>query len=202
MSLEEKFARLAEKLNAAFNADPITGVERHRYIYALLAVANFLEGIQPTEIYADKFATLAAALNDLDQGIVRPDLKARHVENRIPDSTEVWLGRALVAVSLEALVMAGHTRKSAAKYIEEADRSLSALATKKAKRLGSAAWGWHSEFRRDRIKNQSAKKVFEVGYTHLREYSVAKDRKLEFENLAQRSLSQAQRIAVGLTPIS
>jgi hypothetical protein len=154
--LEEKLTHLAKKLSSAFDAYIATGEERHRYMYALLAVANFLEGIQLIEIYAYKFAGLAAALNDLDYGIVRPVLRAAHVENRTPDSTEVWLGRALVAVSLEALLMAGHTRKSAAEYIEKAYRSLSKLATKKATRLGTAAWGWHYEFRRDRVKNQSA----------------------------------------------
>jgi hypothetical protein len=95
----EKYRHLAERLSRAFTTAPIVGDERHRYVNALLAIAKFFDGLWPFDTYAEKFITLAAALYDLDNGIVRPVLKPKPVENRIPDPIEVgwgahmWLSR-------------------------------------------------------------------------------------------------------------
>jgi hypothetical protein len=75
MELDANVARLVEKLGAAFAIDA-RGADRHRYVNALLAIAAFLNEIKPFDIYADRFAGLAAALNDLDDGIIRPVLLA------------------------------------------------------------------------------------------------------------------------------
>jgi hypothetical protein len=77
--LAEKYRHLAARLSRAFTALPVAGDERHRYVNALLAIAKFFEGLGPFDTYAEKFITLAAALNDLDNGIVRPMLKPKPV---------------------------------------------------------------------------------------------------------------------------
>ena len=156
--LAEKYRQLAERLNRAFTAAPIVGDERHRYVNALLAIAKFFDGMGLFDTYAQKFATLAAALNDLDSGIVREMLRPTHVENRIPDATEVWVGRAYVALAVEALIKAGNNAEEAQLFIQAKQYSpLSALVTKKANNLWTAGLEWRYRFRQNRIKNDVAR---------------------------------------------
>jgi len=115
--LAEKYRHLAERLSRAFTAAPVAGDERHRYMNALLAIAKFFDGLGPFDTYAEKFITLAAALDDLDNGIVRPVLKPKPVENRIPDPIEVQVGRAYVAIAIEALIKAGNKTDEAKLFI-------------------------------------------------------------------------------------
>lgn len=192
--LAEKYRHLAERLSRAFTTAPIVGDERHRYVNALLAIAKFFDGLGLFDTYAEKFATLAAALNDLDNGIVREILKPAHIENRIPDPTEVWVGRAYVAIAIDALIKAGNNPEEAKLFIQAKEYSpLSALATKKANSLSTAAWEWRSRFHQNRIKNDVAKKVFEAGSQHLKKVFSSSD----FTKIARMSLSQAKRIVLG-----
>ena len=192
--LAEKYRHLAERLSRAFTAAPVLGEERHRYVNALLAIANFFDGLGLFDTYAEKFATLAAALNDLDNGIVRPVLKPKSFANRIPDPIEVWVGRAYVAIAIDALIKAGNKPDEAKLFIQAREFSpLSALATKKANSLSTAAWEWRSRFHQNRIKNDVAKKVFEAGRQHLKKVSSSSD----FTKIARMSLSQAKRIVLG-----
>jgi hypothetical protein len=195
--LAEKYGQLAERLNRAFTAAPIVGDERHRYVNALLAIAKFFDGLGLFDPYAEKFATLAAALNDLDNGIVREMLRPTHVENRIPDPTEVWVGRAYVAIAIEALIKAealikvGNRLAEAKLFIQAREYSpLSALAAKKANSLWTAGLEWRHRFRQNRIKNVVAKKVFDAGNRHLKTLSSSSD----FTKAARMSLSMAMEI--------
>src|SRR5262249_4880448 len=152
--LAEKYRHLAERLSRAFTALPVAGDERHRYVNALLAVAKFFDGLSPFDSYAEKFITLAAALNYLDNGNVRPVLNPSPVENGIPDPIEVWVGRAYVAIAIDALIGAGNNPAEAQIFIQAREYSpLSALATKKADNLWTAGLGWRYRFRQNRIKN-------------------------------------------------
>jgi hypothetical protein len=198
--LAEKYRQLAERLNRAFTAAPIVGDERHRYVNALLAIAKFFDGLGLFDTHAEKFITLAAALNDLDNGIVRPVLKPKPIENRIPDPTEVWVGRAYVAIAIEALIKsealikAGNRLAEAKLFIQAREYSpLSVLATKKAKNLWTAGREWRHRFRQNRIKNVVAKKVFDAGNRHLKTLSSSSD----FTKAARMSLSEAKRIVLG-----
>jgi hypothetical protein len=192
--LAEKYRHLAERLSRAFTAAPVVGDERHRYVNALLAIANFFDGLGLFDTYAEKFATLAAALNDLDNGIVRGILKPAHIANRIPDPIEVWVGRAYVAIAIDALIKAGNNPDEAKLFIQAIEYSpLSALATTKANSLSTAAWEWRSRFHQNRIKNDVAKKVFEAGRRHLKTLSSSSD----FTNAARISLSLAKQIVLG-----
>jgi hypothetical protein len=187
--LAEKYRHLAERLSRAFTAAPVVGDERHRYVNALLAIANFFDGLGLFDTYAEKFATLAAALNDLDNGIVRGILKPAHIANRIPDPIEVWVGRAYVAIAIDALIEAGNNPDEAKLFIQAREYSpLSALATKKADNLWTAGLEW-----RYRIKNDVAQKVFDAGHRHLKTLSSSSD----FTNAARTSLSEAKRIVLG-----
>ena len=161
---------------------------------ALLAIAKFFDGLGPFDTYAEKFITLAAALNDLDNGIVRPVLKPKPVENRIPDPIEVQVGRAYVAIAIEALIKAGNKTDEAKLFIQAREYSpLSALATKKADNLWTAGREWRHRFRQNRIKNVVAKKVFEAGHGHLKTLSSSSD----FTKVARLSLSMAMHIVLG-----
>ena len=195
--LAEKYRQLAERLNRAFTAAPIVGYERHRYVNALLAIGKFFDGLWPFDPYAEKFITLAAALNDLDSGIVREMLRPTHVENRISDPIEVWVGRAYVAIAIEALIKAealikvGNRLAEPKLFIQARGYSpLSALATKKAKNLWTAGLGWRHQFRQNRIKNVVAKKVFDAGNRDLKTLSSSSD----FTKAARMSLSMAMEI--------
>jgi hypothetical protein len=192
--LAEKYRHLAERLSRAFTAAPVVGDERHRYVNALLAIANFFDGLGLFDTYAEKFATLAAALNDLDNSIVRGILKPAHIANRIPDPIEVWVGRAYVAIAIDALIEAGNNPDEAKLFIQAREYSpLSALATKKADNLWTAGLEWRYRFRQNRIKNDVAKKVFDAGHRHLKTLSSSSD----FTNAARASLSEAKRIVLG-----
>jgi hypothetical protein len=192
--LAEKYRHLAERLSRAFTAAPIVGDERHRYVNALLGIAKFFDDLWPFDTYAEKFATLAAALNDLDSGIVREMLRPTHVENRISDPTEVWLGRACVAIAIEALIKAGNRLAEAKLFIQAREYSpLSALASKKADSLWTAGLGWRDRFRRNRIKNDVAQKVFDAVNRHLKSLSSSSD----FTKAARENLSMAKRIVLG-----
>lgn len=192
--LAEKYRHLAERLSRAFTTAPIVGDERHRYVNALLAIAKFFDGLWPFDTYAEKFITLAAALYDLDSGIVRPVLKPKPVANRIPDPIEVWVGRAYVAIAIDALIKAGNKPDEAKLFIQAREFSpLSALATKKADNLWTAGLGWRHQFRQNRIKNDVAKKVFEAGRRHLKTLFSSSD----FTKTARESLSVAKRIVLG-----
>ena len=192
--LAEKYRHLAERLSRAFTAAPIVGDKRHRYVNALLAIAKFFDGLGPFDTYAEKFATLAAALNDLDNGIVRGILKPAHIANRIPDPVEVWVGRAYVALAVEALIKAGNNAEEAQLFIQAKQYSpLSALVTKKANNLWTAVLEWRYRFRQNRIKNDVAKKVFEAGHRHLKTLSSSSD----FTKTARLSLAEAKRIVLG-----
>ena len=192
--LAEKYRHLAERLSRAFTAAPVAGDERHRYMNALLAIAKFFDGLGPFDTYAEKFITLAAALDDLDNGIVRPVLKPEPVANRIADPIEVQVGRAYVAIAIEALIKAGNKTDEAKLFIQAREYSpLSALATKKADNLWTAGREWRHRFRQNRIKNVVAKKVFEAGHEHLKTLSSSSD----FTKVARLSLSMAIHIVLG-----
>jgi hypothetical protein len=192
--LAEKYRHLAERLSRAFAAAPIVGDERHRYVNALLAIAKFFDGLGLFDTYAEKFATLAAALNDLDNGIVRPVLKPIPVANRIPDPIELWVGRAYVAIAIDALIKAGNKPDEAKLFIQAREYSpLSALATKKADNLWTAGLEWRYRFRQNRIKNDVAQKVFDAGHRHLKTLSSSSD----FTKAARLSLSMAMHIVLG-----
>ena len=196
--LHDKLLRLQGELDAAFMPQ-LTGEDRHRYVQALTAIANFLDGISPIDRHSIKLIELASALSDLDQGTIAPFLRAQHIENRAPDSTQKWIGQAHVAISLEALVLTGQTRPSAANHIETDYPSIFSLATRKAKNLRTVILGWHREFEHGRVKNDLAKRLFDVGHWHLKEYAALPEYSaVFFADIAKKNLLEAAQIAAGV----
>jgi len=115
-------------------------------------------------------------------------LKPTPVENRVPDSTEEWLGRAYVAIAIEALIKAGNNPDEAKLFIQAREYSpLSALMTKKAKNPWTAAREWRYRFRENRAKNDVAQKVFDAANRELKKLSSSSD----FTKAARMSLSMA-----------
>jgi len=106
----------------------------------------------------------------------------------------VQVGRAYVAIAIEALIKAGNKTDEAKLFIQAREYSpLSALATKKADNLWTAGREWRHRFRQNRIKNVVAKKVFEAGHEHLKTLSSSSD----FTKVARLSLSMAMHIVLG-----
>ena len=104
------------------------------------------------------------------------------------------MGRAYVAIAIEALIKAGNKTDEAKLFIQAREYSpLSALATKKADNLWTAGLGWRYRFRQNRIKNVVAKKVFDAGNRHLKTLSSSSD----LTKAARMSLSEAKRIVLG-----
>jgi hypothetical protein len=197
--LHEKLSRLRSNLDTAF-APTQNGVERHRYMLALIAIASFFDGISELDNHAIRFAELAVALGDLDHGTIHSLLRAERIANRTPDSTQKWIGRAHVAISVEALILGGQTRENAAKQIAAQYPSIFALATRKAKNLRSAVLGWHREFDRGRVKNDLAKNIFDIGRWHFKAYAARSDRTVVFlADNAKTNLTRAAQIAANIT---
>jgi hypothetical protein len=196
MESNRKFAQLVEKLGRAFDA---SRSHRQQYVRALLAIADFFHDMKPLDVYSNRLMILASALDDLDDGIELPIFVANVPSNRVSGSKEVWLGRALVAASLDARLRLGETRDGAASSIAADFPSLSALTTPKAKSLKTAALSWYSEFNGQRVKNRHAVKVFSAVRDHLQKCE-ALDQKAEMINVARQTISGANRIALGLSP--
>jgi hypothetical protein len=199
LRLYEKLARLQNELDIAFlvadqQSDP--AFERARYQEALRAIGNFLEAIS-LDRHSAKLLDLAIALADLDHGATAPMLQPRRIENRAPAPTKTWIGRAHVALSIEAFAFAGESREAAAAHIAKEVPALATLATKKAKTLRTVVLSWYSEFNRGRVKNDLARKVFEVGRSFLREYEKQPTRLITFSQIARNNLMEAVKIASG-----
>jgi hypothetical protein len=96
-----------EGVDRAFSANALANgsavaIERARYVMALTAVAKFLDTFGDAKFIADRFAELASALQDLNAGIRRP-LFGTFKKSGNPDAaSNVWRGRANVAIAVEA----------------------------------------------------------------------------------------------------
>jgi hypothetical protein len=152
--LGEKLEILSKKLETAFNGEALS--ERDRYVQALLAVGEFLQGFNGTNSYSFRFADLAFALRDRGKGIENPIFDSKEVGPGSPsDSEEVWRARMLVALGIEALIrmQTGKTMDKPNKIKEKiiADvqkkyKDLDGLARREGAKFTTSAAGWHSKF--------------------------------------------------------
>ena len=168
----EPFQRLAAELDQAFHAlndRPTlnhTELQRTRYVLALNAVARFLDGIKGFERYADKFVELATVLSDLDNGTQAPLLSPKRVDNRAPESSQKWIGRAHTTLSLKRWGAQGKADRPRLRQSPQI-MATEALATKKPKSLKTALIWWHGGFAA-RHENDLALKPFFMGQSHIR----------------------------------
>jgi hypothetical protein len=132
---------------AAVGSSPAT-VNRWRYIIAMRDVADFLFDLGLPQLGAH-FATLAAALNDLENGIVDPLLQPQEIgSGSRPRSSSEWTKKALVATVVTWLIRSGLKRDAAAEYVvkhyPDVKKLVVSTRTSKPK---TAVLSWYDEFR-------------------------------------------------------
>jgi hypothetical protein len=176
LNLQRAFNDLLQKLNRAYGQPagnaPAT---RSQHAVAQLAVARFLNQVGPDYLayFANQFANLAQALNDLDNGIRAPILDLALAKKR-SDRTEVWLARALVAGAVETKRGCGYDRESgakwnrdsAAKWAAKKHPGLEQLITESGSRrsettLEKAIISWCEDFSSHKIRNKVAAGVYD-----------------------------------------
>jgi hypothetical protein len=159
---------LLSKLKANANVEDA----RERYARALLAIAVFLEQMEPygfpTSI-TDELADLALKFEALKRGIYVPILTPA-VANR-GDETRTWLARINVVRAIKVLCLSGHSRRTAAKWAVEKCPGLQCLITEKVSHrsddekhrsddLVTVMINWCEYFDSRKIKNYVAKNVY------------------------------------------
>jgi hypothetical protein len=93
------------------------GRTRGRWVVALTRVATILKHVGAGDDVVEQFATLAARIHDLNNGIQHPIWVPAKTGGRPPDPTEVWNHRHTFAVALECLINAGMKEKDAANHL-------------------------------------------------------------------------------------
>jgi hypothetical protein len=180
INLQRAFGDLLPKLKRAYGqAARDTADERSQHVVALLAVARFLDQVGPDYLahFADQFAKLAQALQDLNEGRRVPRMLYPPIASR-SDQTVVWLARAHVALAVETMQRCGHSRKSAAKWAAKRHPSLKQLITerglslKRGKSLETAIISWCKDFSIvGKVKNHYATRVYSVGLDKLKAWA-------------------------------
>jgi hypothetical protein len=181
INLQRAFSDLLPKLKRAYGqAARDTADERSQHVVALLAVARFLDQVGPDYLahFADQFAKLAQALQDLNEGRRRVPMLYPPIASR-SDQTVVWLARAHVALAVETMQRCDHSRKSAAKWAAKRHPSLkqlliteSGLSLKRGKSLETAIISWCKDFSIvGKVKNYYATRVYSVGLDKLKAWA-------------------------------
>jgi hypothetical protein len=105
----EKLELLVEGLQKIFRSQTQGALEptmelRGRYICAAYFLAKFFKMTGSGNDVAYHFANLASALDGLQDGIVHPVLRAKQLNSRPGDRSDVWRLRVLAATGLECLI--------------------------------------------------------------------------------------------------
>jgi hypothetical protein len=179
-NLRRAFNDLLPKLNRAYGQPARDEADaRAQHVVALKAIADFLKQMGPDYLAhsADRFAKLAQALQDLDEGSRSPILTPVFVSRS--DQTVVWLARSYVALAVETMQRCGHSRKSAAKWaaMRAAKRhpglkkqliTESGPALDRGKSLETAIISWCRDFSSGKVKNHYATHVYSLGLGRLK----------------------------------
>jgi hypothetical protein len=140
--------------------------ERARYTYALRELAKFLQSCG--SVHHSRFWRLAMALDDLNDGVTDPLLKARSIGGS-KGNTRLWCARANVALGMYVLVEAGLRRKEAAEKAAKdypGINKVAAFERGQKSDIKTKILGWYDEFKKDRHKtkiNSVALSLFENG---------------------------------------
>jgi hypothetical protein len=197
-NLQRAFSDLVSKLKRAYGQPARDTAEmRSRHVLALMAIARFLERVGPDGDLADfanQFAKLAQALQDLHAGVRAPILTPA-LANR-SDQTVVWLARAHVALAVETMQRCGHSRKTAAKWAAKRHPELKQLITESAVRrsrdLETAIISWCEDFSSGKVKNHNATHVYSEGLNNLKAWAPNRNSD-QMEDEADRLLQEALR---------
>ena len=106
-------AALVEALRNIYRPGNIDKAEdRKRHAAGLKALAEYADTIDAdVGNAAEKLRELAAALGDLDLGIIHPTLHANRIWDRHQDRSDIWAARVEAALGVEALMRAGASSK-------------------------------------------------------------------------------------------
>lgn len=140
---------------------------RNRFRSAQKANGRFFGAIGEAGI-AKRFAMFAYALDDLERGIMHPMFEAKKVGRggRLPDSGEVWIGRALVAAAIRCFKNAGLDDGAIRMKLRSREKALSPL-LRKGEQIGirdnrrranirSSAFTWLKQFGEYAVDNVCA----------------------------------------------
>src|SRR5262245_20667277 len=175
INLQRALNDLCGKLNHAYGQPARDASElRSQHVLALLAIAGFLDQVGPTGNLADfanQFAKLAQALQDLEAGIQAPILTSA-LTNRA-DQSVVWLARAHVALAVETKRRCGGSRKDAAQWAAKRYPGLKQLITEsgphleRGKKLEKAIISWCEDFSSRKVKTDFAACIYSEGFSRL-----------------------------------
>src|SRR5262245_6267452 len=109
--IESELDRLSRDLHRLFRDvgqqdSEVIGRTRGRWVVSIQCVARFLKRVGTGEDISEQFATLAARIHDLNNGVQHPIWVPAKTRGRRPDSTEVWDHRQIFAVALDCLINA------------------------------------------------------------------------------------------------
>ena len=176
INLQRAFNDLLPKLKRAYGQPAGDAADtRSQHVFALRVIAQFLNRVGPDHLahFADQFAKLAQALQDLNDGVRAPILYPALAKRS--DQTLVWLARAHVALAVETMQRCGHSRKSAANWAAKAHPELEQLITESAihrsRRLETAIISWCEDFSSRKILNDIAARVYSIGLNDLKAWA-------------------------------
>jgi hypothetical protein len=174
-----EFCKLCDALENAFceapdNAEYSRGSNmRTRYIIALGKLARFFHAVGgdgSTDIAARgvamRFMDLAGILQDLEEGLSHPVLKANDKIGR-KVRFDVWVLRDMVVRGLQVLVMSGMDSTVAARTIAKRFPSLDRLKRDARDDLTTAILSWEKNLREGTISNEIVRDVHSGGVDFL-----------------------------------
>jgi hypothetical protein len=202
INLQRAFNDLLPKLKRAYGQPPRDAADtRSQHVLALLAIAGFLNRVGPDgdpTHFANQFAKLAQALQDLEAGIHAPILTSAFTNRS--DQTVVWLARAHVALAVETMRRCDHSRQSAAKRAAKKHPGLKKLITEsgayleRSKSLEKAIISWCEDFSSRKVKNHFAARIYSENLSRLKAWAASRDSD-QMEDEADRLLQEAVELA-------
>jgi hypothetical protein len=170
IDVTEPLHQLDDGVRKAFDLEPelqSTENDRERYAAALTVVAQIVTRFVG-ETYGDRFFELGSAIVDLNKGAVHPLFVLPKQKGR-PSPSQIWRGRANAALALHALFKCKIKLLDAAKEIVKEFPGIANLESERTSRsvrggsLERIIIEWRKRFSANRIGNDEAAELFEVG---------------------------------------
>jgi hypothetical protein len=192
IAVRDLVGELLKQVNRAFTEPSDASLarideERERYASALLSMALFFGKFGAP--FAGRFFELASLITDLELGIRHDLLTPAIVNNRPPDSSQMWRARACVVLALDALVRTGRPTAGAAAEIARDYPQLASLINAKKKdnvlitNLSKTMIDWRKKFAARVVKNSDANDFYEIGAEIMENLARDGDQRLiEFAN--------------------
>ena len=92
---------------------------QHRYIAALMRIADFVHDTAIGDQIAVSLLKLAMAISELENEIVNPVLAPQKLKTRAPNPGLIWMERVRLVCAYELLLASGLTSRAAIQRIQE-----------------------------------------------------------------------------------